>query len=72
MTATDFADYLTRKGVYSFNIHDIRKYAGEFDQSDRHLAALNHLRETAKDARFLPISDEDFDLATGRPLKMPE
>lgn len=22
-----FADELTRKGVYSFNIHDIRKYA---------------------------------------------
>lgn len=26
---TDFADELTRKGVYSFDIHSIRRYAGE-------------------------------------------
>lgn len=25
----DFAGRLTRMGVYTFNIHDIRKYAGE-------------------------------------------
>lgn len=26
---TEFADELTRKGVYSFDIHSIRRYAGD-------------------------------------------
>lgn len=31
-TAKNFSAYLTRKGVYLFNVHDIRKYAIEFDE----------------------------------------
>lgn len=34
--------------------------------------ALRHLQETAKDPRITPVSDEDFDLMTGRPLNLPE
>lgn len=32
--AVAFADYLTRKGAYTFNVHDIRKYAEQYDAEE--------------------------------------